>query len=152
MLNTKKIIITGGDNCYCCRCGGVADRCVMEEDIVAKTLRYIDGHGLCLGKYCWHSYTCDDGTELKKLWSARPSAYRDVELPCAVRNNKWGKDGEYGTRGSSFWATSDEWKSGRVELRRWKGGADLFDEWYEDKSENKRDKYTEKTGWVLITK
>ena len=90
MLNTKKIIIDGGDNGYCCRCGGLGDRGVLEEDAVAKTLKYIDGHGLCLGKYCWHNYTCADGTELKKLWTGRPSAYRDgVELPCVVRNNIW---------------------------------------------------------------
>jgi len=60
----KKIYITGGDNCYCCECGGLCDRTVMEIDTERKTLKYIDGRGLCLGKYCWRHYTCEDGTEL----------------------------------------------------------------------------------------
>lgn len=164
MLNTKKIIIDGGDNCYCCRCGGVADRSVLEEDTVAKTLRYIDGRGICLGKYCWHDYTCDDGTELKKLWTGRPRAYRDgVELPCVVRNNKWGKDGEYGTRGTSICASTEEWKSGRVALMDWKSADAEKEYWAQYDAPNYKElkesgkwrhmrEFMRATGWTLITK
>lgn len=134
----KKIVITGGDNGYCCACGGLCDRVVMEEDTKAKTLKYIDGHGLCLGRYCWGAYRCDDGTELTK-WRAKVRAWRGDgganiegnEIECVVRGNKWGKDGEYGTRGSSFGATREEWASGRVALRDGEGKA---------------------TGWTLIVK
>lgn len=126
----KKIVIDGGDNCYCCACGGLCDRCVLEEDTTAKTLKYIDGKGLCLGKYCFWVHICEDGTELRRDWNGKVHAYRDgEELPCVVRNNKWGKDGEFGTRGTSYGATREE---GRVVLRD-----------YETETP---------TGWALLTK
>lgn len=96
----KKIYITGGDNCYCCECGGLCDRVVMEIDTERKTLKYIDGHGLCLGKYCWRHFVCEDGTELERDYTGKVRAYRNgVELPCVVKNSKWGKDGEFGSWG-----------------------------------------------------
>lgn len=96
----KKIYITGGDNCYCCECGGLCDRTVMEIDTERKTLKYIDGRGLCLGKHCWRHYTCEDGTELEREYTGKVRAYRNgVEIPCVVKNNKWGKDGEFGNWG-----------------------------------------------------
>lgn len=138
----KKIVITGGDNGYCCRCGGLCDRVVMEEDTDAKTLKYIDGRGLCLGCYCWRAYTCEDGTELVRELRytrsgvrAKVRAYRNgEELPCVVRNNKWGKDGEFGARGCA-WRKREEGANYWVLIDR----AD----WDEQKKE---------TGWKLLAR
>lgn len=129
----KKIIIDGGDNGYCCRCGGLCDRCILEEDTDAKTLKYIDGKGICLGKHCLRWHICEDGTELRRDWNGKVRAYRNgEELPCVVRNNKWGKDGEFGTRGTSFGASREDYESGRVALRDYKTETP--------------------TGWTLLTK
>ena len=121
----KKIIITGGDNGYCGRCGGLCDRLVMECDTDKKTLRYIDGAGLCLGKFCWHEHICSDGTKLVRddVWRARGGvrvrvrAYRDgVEIPCVVKNRKWGKDGDPDRKGKHrlyLWFCFSNWPSRR---------------------------------------
>ena len=151
-----KIIITGGDNCYCCRCGGICDRAVMEIDTEKKTLRYIDGHGLCLGKYCWSKYVCDDGTILERhdVWSrhgvrVRVRAYRDgVELPCVVKHSKWGKDGEYGSYGSSFWSKYNE-KINGWELKDWKSKDCERDYWEQDWEHRESEPYVKATGWIL---
>lgn len=135
----KKIVIDGGDNGYCCACGGLGDRCILEEDTSAKTLKYIDGRGVCLGARCWHDIECADGTRIVGERSytrhglrLKLHAERNGEvLPCAVRNNKWGKDGEYGTRGTSYGASRDA-ESGRVALRDYETEAP--------------------TGWTLLTK
>ena len=133
MLNTKKIIIDGGDNCYCCACGGLCDRAILEEDCAERTLKYIDSRGVCLGKHCRKFYRCDDGTELERDCSGKWDAWRDGQhLNVVVRGAKWGKDCEYGTRGVALYATKEEWESGRVALRD---------------CETK-----EPTGWTLITK
>lgn len=162
-----KIVITGGDNCYCCECGGVCDRLIMEEDTTAKTLRYIDGKGVCLGKYCWCGHECDDGTELTK-WRDGVRAWRGGaniagnEVKCVVRNNKWGKDGEYGTRGTSICASTEEWKSGRVALMDWKSADAEREYWAQydraDYNEYRANgwkdmrEFMTPTGWTLITK
>lgn len=128
-----KIIIDGGDNGYCCNCGGLCDRHVLEEDTSAKTLKYIDGKGMCLGKHCMFAHVCDDGTELRHDWNGKLHAYRNgEELPCVVRGNKWGKDCEFGTRGTTYGASVEEYESGRVALRDYTTG--------------------KPTGWALIVK
>lgn len=145
----KKIIITGGDNCYCCHCGGVADRLVMELDTDAKTLRYIDMSGFCLGKYCWRTGVLADGTELFKGYDNKVRAFRNgEEIPVSVRHSKWGKDGEYGSYGSSFWT---DLKGGEETLRRLKKGY-TFDEYLNDTREwkIKRQEMTEETGYRLV--
>lgn len=161
----KKIIIDGGDNCYCCACGGVCDRRVLEEDTDAKTLKYIDGRGLCLGKYCMRVYVCDDGTELRRDWNNKIRAYRDgVELPCVVRNQKWGKDGEYGkTRGMSLGASASEFESGVVALYYWTSDDAEKEYWAQYDRENYQRlketgawkgmrEFMTATGWKLLTK
>lgn len=155
-----KIIITGGDNCFCCACGGVCDRLVMEEDTKAKTLKYIDGRGLCLGQYCTRCYTCEDGTELRRDGS-KWRAYRNgEELPCAVRGSKWGKDCEYRGRGVATCASTEEWKSGRVALLDWKSAEEEREYWaqYENYNELQQsgkwrgmEEFMRPTGWTLIT-
>lgn len=146
----KKIIITGGDNGFCCRCGGLCDRAVMEADTEHRELKYIDTQGVCLGKYCWRRYMCEDGTELVRDWNGKIHAYRNgVELPCVVKHNKWGKDGEFGNLGSSFWCDRSEYEAKRCHLRRMKRGLN-FDDYLDDSGENKRDRYTEETGWALV--
>lgn len=158
-----KIVITGGDNCYCCECGGICDRLVMEEDTTAKTLRYIDGKGVCMGKYCWCAHECDDGTELRRDWNGKTHAYRNgEELPCVVRNNKWGKDGDYRTRGTSICTSTEEWKSGRVALMDWKSADAEREYWAQydraDYNEYRANgwkdmrEFMTPTGWTLITK
>lgn len=151
----KKIVITGGDNCYCCECGGRCDRLVMEEDSEEKTLKYIDHREHCLGRYCWSVRSCNDGTELRQ-WCGKVRAFRNgVELPCAVRNNKWGKDGDYGTRGSTFFATAEELEAYRkgeaLPLKSWR--SDEAEEDYYKKLEAgervKRSDYAVATGWSL---
>lgn len=153
----KKIIITGGDNCYCCDCGGRCDRLVMEEDSEKKTLKYIDYKELCLGRYCWCTHFCNDGTYLKQ-WHGKVTAFReDEELPCVVRNNKWGKDGEFGTRGSTFFATAEEVEAYRergeaLPLRDWKSD-EAEEEYYEKREAGEdvnRNDYAVATGWSLI--
>lgn len=162
----KKIIITGGDNGYCCYCGGVCDRVVMEEDTDAKTLKYIDTEGLCLGKFCWHETTLKDGTELRRDWgTGKVRAYRNgVEIPCVVRNQKWGKDGEYGkARGMSLGASAEEFESGVVALYYWASDESERAYWAQYDRENYqrlketgawRDmrEFMTATGWKLLTK
>ena len=159
----KKIIITGGDNSYCCYCGGVGDRAVMEEDTDAKTLKYIHGGELCLGKYCWREMTLEDGTELRRDWgTGKVRAYRNgVELPCVVRNQKWGKDGEFGKRGNAWAKRKDgedywrliDWKDDESERAYW-AQYDRAD-YQEYKASGKwraESEFCKETGWKLLAK
>lgn len=155
-----KIYITGGDNCYCGACGGVCDRLVMLVDKGTKTLRYLPivGGETCLGKYCTHDIQLKDEwsdwvitrvTFGGNKWQAINRVTGDI-IPVVVKNQKWGKDGEYGSFGSSFFG---ERVGDEVILRDLRKGVS-FDEWLNDDSDfkTKQDKYTKETGWKLILK
>ena len=109
-----RYIITGGDNGYCCRCGGLCDRVILEVDDDKKTYKVVDeGEGVCLGRWCWHARPCGGGWFLKRY-----STFNGAEFECyggqkyylvhvdengnetekrkvIVKNQKWGKDGEF---------------------------------------------------------
>lgn len=117
-----RYIITGGDNGYCCRCGGLCDRVILEIDDKKKTYKVLDeGNGVCLGKWCWHSLPIGNGWFLKRYEKCcgkefetyGGKLYRLVYIDengneterrkVAIKNQKWGKDGEF-----------SEWKNGKI--------------------------------------
>lgn len=61
----KRYIMTGGDNGYCCECGGLCDRVILEVDDKAKAYKVLDcGEGFCLGKYCWIEKKLNNGMHI----------------------------------------------------------------------------------------
>ena len=107
----RKVYITGGDNCYCCECGGVCDRLAILVDTEKKTLEYLPCPEMCRGKWCWfrqgyRHYMRGNrwaGWYIERRGSDRHPLYiftdGATELPVVVKKNKWGKDGEYGNWG-----------------------------------------------------
>lgn len=122
-----RYVMTGGDNGYCCQCGGLCDRVILAIDDEKKTYSGIDGgNGFCLGKYCWRATPCGDFL-LKRYKKVK--VYGGVatdEIECyggdrlylvkldadgneiekhkvVVKGQKWGKDGEYKT-----------WRGGKI--------------------------------------
>lgn len=118
----KRYYLTGGDNGYCCRCGGLCDRSILEIDDDERTIRGIEEmSGICLGKYCWHSIPLGEGWFLKryeKMASGEFETYGGNKLylvyideqgneterrKVIVKGQKWGKDGEFKT-----------WRNGKI--------------------------------------
>ena len=124
----KRYYLTGGDNGYCCRCGGLADRSILEIDDDERTIRGIEEmSGICLGKYCWHSIPLGEGWFLKRyekmkvyggLATDEIETYGGNRLylvyideqgneterrKVVVKGQKWGKDGEFKT-----------WRNGKI--------------------------------------
>ena len=110
-----RYVITGGDNGYCCRCGGLCDRALLkinDEDKTYQAYYFFDG---CLGKWCWLEQKFSDGMTLvrgkkwqgdfAKMWGGNIYKMWRIEngevleeYPVVVKNNKYGKDGEFGDR------------------------------------------------------
>lgn len=147
----RKIVLTGGDNCYCVQCGQICDRLVMEIDEENKVLRYIDDGEFCLGKWCWRDHVCEDGTILCNRWGEHYALRNGVKMPFVAKKNKWGKDGEFGIYGFIHGSKTDK----GYELVRFKKG--LEEVYWQDYENSLKDKtpmkpddyYYEPTGWVL---
>lgn len=110
-----RFVITGGDNGYCAKCGGLADRALLRIDDEAKTYKIYYFFNGCLGKWCWHEQRFCDGWmlvrgrkwqgEFTKMWAGnmfrmwRMDGDNVVEeVPVTVKGNKYGKDGEFGDK------------------------------------------------------
>lgn len=50
-MSKYRYVITGGDNGYCARCGGLGDRMLLRIDDKAKTYKAYYFAPSCLGKY-----------------------------------------------------------------------------------------------------
>ena len=125
-----RYVITGGDNGYCCKCGGLCDRALLEIDDEHKTYRGINGCDICLGKWCWRILPVGNGWFLKKYakfkgeevesWGGNiiKLVYIDdngdelASEKVVVKNNKWGKDGEFKTwrNGKIVWDKIQQYK------------------------------------------
>lgn len=107
--------ITGGDNGYCARCGGLCDRYLLEIDDKKKTYRGIEGADICLGKWCWQTLCLGDWQLVRgennygdfyKMYGGKVYRLQRVGADgtiletrkVSVKNNKYGKDGEFGDR------------------------------------------------------
>lgn len=117
-----RYVITGGDNGYCARCGGLCDRVILEIDDDNKTIKGINNNdGLCLGKWCWRVMPIGDGWFLKRYEKTSSGEFESwggnkyylvyvddqgnetEKRKVTVKNNKWGKDGEF-----------KEWRNGKI--------------------------------------
>ena len=110
-----RYIITGGDNGYCGRCGGLGDRALLQVDDKKHTYKAYYFFEGCLGKWCWLEQKFDDGLTLVrgkkwqgdftkmwggniyKMWRIKDGQVVE-EYPVVVKNNKYGKDGEFGDK------------------------------------------------------
>lgn len=110
-----RYIITGGDNGYCGRCGGLCDRALLQVDDERQTYKAYYFFEGCLGKWCWLEQKFDDGLTLVrgkkwqgdftkmwggniyKMWRIKDGQVLE-EYPVIVKNNKYGKDGEFGDK------------------------------------------------------
>lgn len=123
-----RFVITGGDNCYCGRCGGACDRVLLEIDDEKKTYKGVAE--LCLGKWCWRELPIGNGWVLKRFekcgegefesWGG--NLHRLVHIDkdgretdrrkVVVKNNKWGKDCEFKTyrNGKMVWDKIQNYK------------------------------------------
>ncbi len=132
-----KFYITGGDNCYCPRCGGLCDRYVLCVDTEAKTLECVS-NGFCLGKRCgdWHCLTGSlEGWSLHREFAVSKAGHsverwmvvdKDGQevAKAVVKGNKWGKDGEFGEYGTLFLSTDGKlhkWASKEAYAKFWSG-------------------------------
>lgn len=110
-----RYILTGGDNGYCAKCGGLCDRALLEVNDQEKTYRYIDGYGVCLGKHCWHGffeqhYVYGNGYQLSRTINGQGTGYGNykvilpdgTEHPLTIKHNKYGKDGEFPDKLSTY--------------------------------------------------
>lgn len=114
-MDKIRYIITGGDNGYCGKCGGLGDRMLLKVNDTKKTYQAYYFFEGCLGGWCWVEQHFDDGMTLvrgkkwqgdfTKMW--RGNIYKmwriengEVmeEYPVVVKGNKYGKDGEFGDR------------------------------------------------------
>lgn len=112
----KRYVLTGGDNGYCCQCGGLCDRCVLEIDDDKKTFRGVGTtDGVCLGKWCWRSIPFGGGWFLKRYEKMECGEFESYggnryylvyideqgnekeRRKVVVKGQKWGKDGEFKT-------------------------------------------------------
>lgn len=110
-----RYIITGGDNGYCSRCGGLGDRALLQVDDEKQTYKAYYFFKGCLGKWCWLEQKFDDGLTLvrgkkwqgdfTKMWGGNIYKMWRIEdgkvveeYPVIVKNNKYGKDGEFGDK------------------------------------------------------
>ena len=114
-MSKYRFVITGGDNGYCVKCGGLCDRALLRVDDEAKTYKqYYFFHG-CLGKWCWLEQKFCDGWmlvrgknwqgEFTKMWAGNMFRMWHMdgnnvveEVPVTVKGNKYGKDGEFGDK------------------------------------------------------
>lgn len=114
-MSKYRFVITGGDNGYCVKCGGLCDRALLKIDDEAKTYKIYYFFNGCLGKWCWHEQRFCDGWmlvrgrkwqgEFTKMWTGnmfrmwRMDGDNVVEeVPVTVKGNKYGKDGEFGDK------------------------------------------------------
>lgn len=110
-----RYIITGGDNGYCGKCGGLGDRILLRVDDTNKTYKAYYFAPSCLGKWCWLEQKLADGMtlvrgnkwqgEFTKMWGGNTYKMWRIkdgqvveEYPVIVKNNKYGKDGEFGDK------------------------------------------------------
>ena len=59
-----RYVITGGDNGYCAKCGGLGDRSLLRIDDEHKTYKQYYFFEGCLGKFCWLEQKFADGMTL----------------------------------------------------------------------------------------
>lgn len=149
----KRYCLTGGDNGYCCRCGGLCDRSILEIDDDERTIRGIEADGICLGKWCWHSIPVGEGWFLKRYEKCSAGEFETYggnklylvyideqgneteRRKVVVKGQKWGKDDEvmysynYQKRGKVV----DNYELCEEELPTEEGfffGSTDYDEWY----------------------
>lgn len=111
----KKLLITGGDNCYCCICGKNGDRLPVLIDTKAKTMEYLPcvGDEFCLGAICrlndpiifkgawagWKLERIDKLCRTRGYIPQHKTTYKFSngidEIKVQPKGNKWGKDGEF---------------------------------------------------------
>lgn len=109
-----RYVITGGDNGYCCRCGGLCDRALLRIDDEAKTYKQYYFFEGCLGKHCWRTQELYGGAVLtrgvlvdghkivynflqpskNKIYIVQTNGTELEYIPVVVKGNKYGKDGE----------------------------------------------------------
>ena len=114
-MGKYRYVITGGDNGYCAKCGGLGDRSLLRIDDKNKTYKQYYFFEGCLGKWCWLEQKFSDGMtlvrgkkwqgEFTKMWAGNIYKMWRIEngkvveeYSVAVKGNKYGKDGEFGDK------------------------------------------------------
>lgn len=116
-----RYILTGGDNGYCARCGGLGDRSLIVVDDARKAYRYFYRAPSCLGQHCWRKQELCGGRVIargvlvndergerlvynflepkkNKIYIVSVDGERMHFEPVVVKHNKYGKDGEFGDK------------------------------------------------------
>jgi len=114
-MDKIRYIITGGDNGYCAKCGGLDDRMLLKVNDTKKTYQAYCFFEGCLGGWCWLEQHFYDGMtlvrgkkwqgEFTKMWCGNIYKMWRIEnekvveeYPVVVKGNKYGKDGEFGDK------------------------------------------------------
>jgi hypothetical protein len=117
-MSKYRYVITGGDNGYCAKCGGLCDRSLLRIDDKNKTYKQYYFFEGCLGKYCWRQQELYGGAMLvrgmlidghkiswnmsnnskNKVWLVQTNGTELEYIPVVVKGNKYGKDGEFGDK------------------------------------------------------
>lgn len=116
-MGKYRYIITGGDNGYCAKCGGLCDRALLRIDDDCKVYKQYYRAPSCLGKHCWKRQELYGGVviargvvengkllynllqpEKNKIYIIENNGDETVFVKVTVKNNKYGKDGEFGDK------------------------------------------------------
>lgn len=121
LKNNIRYIITGGDNGYCARCGGLGDRVLLRVDDEDRSYKMFYRAPSCLGKHCWREQELYGGRAIvrgklvkdeqgerivyqwldpskNKIYIVQTNGTELEYIPVVVKNNKYGKDGEFGDK------------------------------------------------------
>lgn len=121
-MNRYRYIYTGGDNGYCARCGGLGDRVLLRVDDKAKTYQAYYFAPSCLGKHCWRTQELYGGAVItrgvlvdnnkivynwlqpskNKIYIVQTNGVELEYIKVQVKNNKYGKDGEFRDKLDSY--------------------------------------------------
>lgn len=116
-----RYILTGGDNGYCARCGGLGDRALLVVDDKKREYRAFYRAPSCLGRHCWRERELYGGRVIargvlvndergerlvynflnpqkNKIYIVSVDGERMCFDPVVVKHNKYGKDGEFGDK------------------------------------------------------
>lgn len=141
-MSKIRYIMTGGDNGYCAKCGGLGDRVLLRVDDEHKSYKMFYRAPSCLGKNCWREEELYGGRVIargilkdgklvycwiepqkNKIYIVQTNGTELEYIPVTVKNNKYGKDGEFGDKLDHYTY------EGYIEPR------ELIDQWKQEEKE-----------------